>query len=32
MSLVRMCHWVRPYIRLRFGKVESVVGHWRCCF
>lgn len=24
----RCCHWVSAYVRLRFGKIEHVCGHW----
>jgi len=27
----RACHYVRAYIRIRFGRVELVRAHWRCC-
>ena len=27
----RACHWVNAYSRIRYGRVEHVVGHWRCC-
>lgn len=31
MLSIRACHWVSAYVRLRFGRVEYVCGHWRCC-
>lgn len=27
----RVCHLVRAYIRIRFGRVELVRAHSRCC-
>ena len=24
-----MMLWIEPYYRLRFGRLESVRGHWR---
>ena len=27
----KVCHYVEPYTRIRFGKVENVSGYWRCC-
>lgn len=27
----RCCHRVRAYTRIRFGKIESVCAHLRCC-
>jgi hypothetical protein len=31
MMWTKVCHWVGPYLRVRFGRVESVSGYWRCC-
>lgn len=25
----RAYHWVRPYVRIRFGRIENVCGHPR---
>ena len=27
----RVCHHVRDYVRVRFGKIEHVTDYWRCC-
>lgn len=27
----RVCHMVRAYIRFRFGRIEFVRAHNRCC-
>lgn len=27
----RVCHMVRAYFRVRFGRVEFVRAHNRCC-
>ena len=27
----RVCHYVRPYTRIRFNRLEHVSGYWRCC-
>jgi hypothetical protein len=31
MARPRACHRVRAYVRIRFGRVEHVCAHSRCC-
>lgn len=31
MMSLKACHWVNPYTRYRFGRLEFVCGHYRCC-
>lgn len=30
-GVLKACHYVRDYVRFRFGRIEHVRGHWRCC-
>jgi hypothetical protein len=31
MKAAKVCHRVSAYTRVRFGRVEYVCSHWRCC-